>query len=123
MAEKEREALECRSAPDWHPKAEGTRSLPAMPKLHKCPRPTRTSTEFYLKNVIFKCWYVLVFVCSRRESGVPHLIRLSGILSYQSDPILHTASFLIVLLVGGELLGSALPLKAVKLVFAVVVVI
>jgi hypothetical protein len=26
MAEKEREALECRSAPDWLQKAEGTRS-------------------------------------------------------------------------------------------------
>lgn len=86
------------------------------------PTTNKNLDRILFKNVIFKCWYVLVFVCSRRESGVPHLIRLSGILSYQSDPILHTASFLIVLLVGGELLDSALPLEAVKLVFAVVVI-
>jgi hypothetical protein len=73
MAEKEREALECRSAPDWHPKAEGTRSLPAMPKLHKCPRPTRTSTEFYLRNVYSNagmCWCLCAHGGKEGSSGL-----------------------------------------------------
>jgi hypothetical protein len=44
------------------------------------PTTNKNLDRILFKKRLFKCWYVLVLVCSRRKRGVQRLIRLSGIL-------------------------------------------